>query len=111
MSTQPYDIIKQRYITEKTAVLEGLQNANSNKSLARCSAPKYVFLVDKKANKYEIASALEEIYNKQDVKVISVNTLKMKGKQKKRGKGRRGRTAEVKKAIVTMEAGDTLDNV
>ena len=109
----PYEIVKSRHVTEKTTMLESLQNAESNRSVARCKAPKYVFVVDKEANKEEIRSAVEEIYKKQNVKVASVNTLIIKAKACKRGrrKGRPGKKASFKKAIVTMEPGDTLDNV
>ncbi len=109
----PYAIVKARYVTEKSGVIEGLVNANSNPSLARCNAPKYVFLVDMKANKEQIRLAVEAIYKEKDVKVASVNTLIMKAKVAKRGRrrGRPGVKAAFKKAIVTMEPGNTLDNV
>lgn len=107
----PYAIIKSRYITEKAAVLEQLHTAESNPSLARCKAPKFVFIVDTHANKQEIASALEEIYKEQKVKVTKVNTIQIKRKPKRRGRGRPGMTASAKKAIVTMEPGDSIDNV
>lgn len=107
----PYAIIKARYITEKATVLEQLYTADSNRSLARCDAPKFVFIVDTQANKREIATALEEIYKEQKIRVTKVNTLLMKSKPKKRGRGRPGKTATFKKAVVTMEPGDTIDNV
>ena len=106
----PYQIVKSRYITEKTTVLESLQNAENNPSLAACKAPKYVFVVDMKATKPEIAAAIEKIYSKNEVKVTSVNTLRTKRKPKRRRKGRPGKTASFKKAIVTMEAGDLIES-
>lgn len=109
----PYEIVKCRHITEKASALEQLQNAESNRSLARCKSPKYVFIVDKSANKEDIRVAIEAIYKKLDVKVASVNTITVKAKATKRGRrrGRPGHKASFKKAIVTMEPGDTLDNV
>lgn len=107
----PYEIIKARHVTEKAAVLEQLHTSESNRSLAKCDAPKFVFIVAMQANKSEIATALETIYQEQKVKVTKVNTIVMKSKPKRRGRGRPGKTAAFKKAIVTMEPGDSIDNV
>jgi large subunit ribosomal protein L23 len=107
----PYEIIKARHVTEKSTVLEQLHTAKSNRSVSRCEAPKYVFIVDTNANKQEIAAAVEEIYRDMKIRVAKVNTLIMKSKPKRRGRGRPGRTAVFKKAVVTMEPGDTIDNV
>jgi large subunit ribosomal protein L23 len=107
----PYEVIKARYITEKATVLEQLHSAQGSRSLTRCKSPKYVFVVDTDTNKREIASAVEEIYREQKVRVMKVNTILMKSKPKKRGRGRPGRTAAFKKAVVTMEPGDSIDNV
>lgn len=107
----PYQIIKSRYTTEKTTVLQQLQSAESNRSLSRCKSPKYVFIVDCQANKREIAEAIETIYKDKSVKVTKVNTLYTKSKIKRRGRGRKGQTPVYKKAIVTMEPGDEIDQV
>lgn len=107
----PHKIIKRRYVTEKATVLEQLQNSESNRSVARCKSPKCVFIVDSDANKHEIAQAVELLYKEKNVKVASVNTMNVKGKQKRRGRGRIGFSASYKKAIVTLEEGDSLDNV
>lgn len=106
----PYSIIKSRHVTEKTQMLSNLKEAESNPSLRRCESPKYVFLVDPRANKQEIASALEEIYREQKIKVSSVNTITIKGK-KRRVRGRTGFRSKIKKAVVTLEKGDSLDNI
>lgn len=105
----PYEIIKHRHVTEKAKMLQELQNAKSNKSLTKFKLPKYVFIVDQSANKQEIASALEEIYQENKIKVVSVNTVNMKAKTR-RIRGRFGKIAGFKKAIVTLEEGDNLDN-
>ncbi|MGM0440462.1 MAG: 50S ribosomal protein L23 [Chlamydiota bacterium] len=105
----PYSIIKSRYSTEKAVVLESLKNADSNKCVARCQSPKYVFLVEKHANKKQITEALEEIYKEQNIKVVAVNTVNGKPKTRRRQRGRPGQTAAYKKAIVTLEPNDSLD--
>lgn len=107
----PYDVIKKRYITEKVTVLEQLQSNQSNRSIARCKSPKYVFIVDNRANKPAIAEAVEALFKEKNVKVTRVNTIQVKGKQKRRGRGRLGASASFKKAIVTLEEGDSIDNV
>lgn len=108
MKKNPYSIIKSRYMTEKVSVLQGLKDANSNPSLARCLKPKYVFLVEKTATKVEIKKALEEIYKEKKIAVKSVNTINAKQK-KRRVRGRVGFRPAFKKAIVTLEQGDSLD--
>ena len=59
---------------------------------------KYTFVVDKKSNKTEIKNAVEKIFG---VKVESVNTMNMLGKQKRMGVNV-GKRADWKKAIVTL---------
>ncbi|MCX6989793.1 MAG: 50S ribosomal protein L23 [Chlamydiae bacterium] len=110
MSKQnPYDIVKNRHVTEKAKVLEQLQFNSSNPCIKKCQSPKYVFVVDKKASKYQIAQAVEEIYAEKKIKVLSVNTINVKQKER-RVRGRTGFKAAFKKAIVTLEAGDSIDD-
>lgn len=104
----PYEVIKFRYVTEKARMLQELQHQKSNRSISKCNSPKFVFVVDNSANKQEIAQALEEIYKEKKIIVKSVNTINLKGKMR-RVRGRLGRTKAIKKAIVTLEAGDTLE--
>lgn len=108
MRKSPYQIVKSRYVTEKSTVLAGLKDAVSNKCVAKCQSPKYVFLVDRDANKIEIARALEEIYSKQSIKVKKVNTINVKRK-KRRVRGKQGYKSGFKKAVVTLEVGDNID--
>lgn len=110
MSKNPYQIIKHRYITEKSMMLSGLKNAESNISLKRFKSPKYVFVVDDEANKIQIAKALEEIYKNEKIKVTAVNTVTVKPKQR-RVRGRLGYKKGFKKAIVTLMPEDNLDEV
>lgn len=60
---------------------------------------RYVFVVEKTANKTEIKLALESIFK--GVKVDKVNTVRTLGKIKRQGKNS-GRTPEIKKAYVTL---------
>ncbi|MCJ2079901.1 50S ribosomal protein L23 [Methylobacterium sp. J-090] len=86
-----YDIIVSPVITEKATNLTE-QN-------------KVVFRVAPKATKPQIKEAVEKLF---DVKVTGVNTLVTKGK-KKIFRGLRGQRSDVKKAIVTLAEGETID--
>ena len=66
---------------------------------------KYVFVVDKRANKIQIADAVKEVFN---VKVENVNTVNVKAKKKRMGRTS-GKTASYKKAIVKLSAGETIE--
>jgi large subunit ribosomal protein L23 len=66
---------------------------------------KILFRVDARSNKIEIRKAIEELY---PVKVIEVNTVKVKGKPK-RLRYQLGETASWKKAIVTLREGDKIE--
>jgi large subunit ribosomal protein L23 len=105
----PYSVIKSRYITEKASVLQNLHQSNSNKCVARCEEPKYVFLVDNKANKIQIAKAIEAIYSAKGVKVVAVNTINVKPKAR-RVRGHEGFRSGFKKAIVTLQKGNVIDD-
>ena len=86
-----YDTILSPVITEKATVLSE-QN-------------KVVFRVAEDSTKDEIAAAVEELFK---VKVIKVNTMITKGKTK-RFRGIIGRRNDVKKAIVTLAEGQSID--
>jgi large subunit ribosomal protein L23 len=66
---------------------------------------KYIFYVDKKANKFQIKDAIEQIYN---VKVAKVNTSIVLGKAK-RIRYKAGWTTDWKKAVVTLKQGHKID--
>lgn len=83
------EIIVRPIVTEKSN--DGLQEG------------KYTFEVNKKATKVEIAKAVEKLFN---VKVLKVNTMTVKGKQKRVGV-HVGRTSDWKKAIVTIDTNPT----
>ena len=86
-----FDVLLSPHITEKATLLSE-QN-------------KVVFKIALDASKDEVASAVEAIYN---VKVTKVNTLVTKGKTK-RFKGIKGRRNDLKKAIVTLAEGQSID--
>jgi large subunit ribosomal protein L23 len=70
---------------------------------------KYGFVVDRKANKVEIKKAVEKLYG---VTVEDVNTMNYLGKAKSRFTKSRvisGRSASLKKAIITVAEGDVID--
>ena len=71
----------------------------TEKSYDQIPLKKYSFEVAIDANKVEIKKAIEEIF---DVQVDSVNTMTHKGKEKRQGYTS-GRTAKVKKAVVTLK--------
>ena len=85
------DILIRPLITEKTTEL--------------MAEGKYVFVVDKNANKIEIAKAVKEVF---DVKVDKVNTIRVKGKTKRLGRTS-GKRPDYKKAIVKLVAGETIE--
>ena len=68
---------------------------------------KYTFRVAKEANKVEVKQAVESNFN---VKVVDVNITKLKGKQKRYGP-RFSKQPDVKKAVVTLKAGDRINLV
>ncbi len=86
-----YDVILRPIITEKSTRLSEHNQV--------------VFAVRKDASKPEIKAAVEAIFK---VKVEAVNTLVLKGKSK-RFRGRPGRRSDVKKAIVTLAEGHSID--
>jgi large subunit ribosomal protein L23 len=65
----------------------------------------YTFVVDKAANKHEIAEAVEKLFN---VKVDSVRTMQYRGKERRVGR-HVGRRAAWKKAVVKLREGDTIE--
>ena len=87
-----YDIIKKPVTTEKTT---NLQQFNQ-----------YSFIVSKNCNSFEIKKAIEMIFK---VKVSKVNTSILRGKGKT-FKGQYGFRKDTKRAIVTLDEGNTIDS-
>jgi len=77
----------------------------SEKSYSLMDQGKYTFEVDPRSNKTEIKIAVEQIFG---VKVLSVNTINRKGKTRRTRFGL-GKRKDVKRAIVTVGAGEAID--
>ena len=77
----------------------------TEKSTANAQYNKYVFEVRNDANKINIKKTIEEIYK---VKVQKLNSLNVKSKPKV-FKGQRGTRSELKRIIVTLKEGNTID--
>lgn len=86
-----YDIIKRPLITEKTSIQKEVSN-------------QFTFEVDRRANRVEIKTAVENIFK---VKVANVRTMQVKGKTKQRG-WIVGKRRDWKKAIVTLMPGERI---
>jgi large subunit ribosomal protein L23 len=76
----------------------------SEKTYVLAEAGKYTFRVHEKAHKTQIRQAVEELF---DVKVVDVRTASVKSKPKRRGYTS-GRSRQWKKAIVQVQAGQTI---
>ncbi len=89
--SQLYDVIVNPVITEKSTMASEYNQV--------------IFNVARHATKPQIKEAVERLF---EVKVKAVNTLVRKGKSK-RFKGRLGQQSDVKKAIVTLVEGQSID--
>ena len=87
----PYAVLLRPLITEKSTSLAGQD--------------KYVFEVDLRANKPQIREAVELAF---DVSVRDVNTMVVKGKNRRFGRNVT-KQPDWKKAIVTLQSGDTIE--
>ena len=79
-------------LTEKSSI----ETENTNR---------YVFKVQRKANKYQIKDAVEKMF---DVKVVNVRTAVLPGKVKRAGRSVK-KTASWKKAYIKIQEGQTLE--
>ncbi len=87
-----YRIIRRPLLTEKSTVAKDAHNA-------------YTFEVDRRANKIEIAQAVESLFK---VKVQTVRIMNVEGKKKRVGRIV-GQKPSWKKAVVTLAAGNTIE--
>lgn len=90
------DIVIKPVVTEKATSLTEKLN-------------QYTFKVSPDANKYQIKTLVEQLY---DVKVVSVNTMNYAGKRKSRYTKAgiiRGQVPAFKKAVVTLAEGQTIN--
>jgi large subunit ribosomal protein L23 len=99
-------------MSELTAPQIVLRPVISEKSIDESTRGKYTFAVHEDANKIQIKAAIEELYKKEGVTVVSVNVLTTKSKEKRRGTRRGrivGRTTPWRKAIVTLAPGQKIE--
>ena len=87
-----YDLIKRPIITEKTSIQNELCN-------------QVTFEVDRRANRIQIARAVEKTFN---AKVAAVRTMNIKGKTKRMGRNI-GKRRDWKKAVVTLMPGERIE--
>lgn len=107
MSKSPYQILKSRYHTEKTAMLSSLKEATSNRSLSRFDRAKVTFEVALDSNKVQIRKAFEKA--NPGLLVEKVNVVKVKPRTKRRTAHGRGKSSGFKKAIITLKSGLDLE--
>lgn len=88
----PHDVILEPVVSEKSYDL--IERTNT-----------YTFLVDPRCNKTEVKQAIQTIF---DVKVVRVNTQNRQGKRKRTG-WVRGKRKDVKRALVTLAQGDSIE--
>ncbi|HOJ51736.1 MAG TPA: 50S ribosomal protein L23 [Syntrophales bacterium] len=89
---EPYDVIKKVLLTEKSTMAKDAMN-------------KYTFAVDRRANKIDIARAVELLFK---VKVMDVHTMNFEGKKKRVGRII-GQRSNWKKAVVTLAEGSRIE--
>ncbi len=88
----PFEIIKTVRLTEKGTT----QSEKFNQ---------YTVVADRRANKVQIRHAVQELFK---VKVIGLSTMNVSGKDRRQRTTQAGKTADWKKAIVTLKAGDKI---
>lgn len=88
-----FDIIKTVRISEKGA----MQAEKFNQ---------YTLVADRRANKIQIRKAVEELFK---VKVVAVNTLNVRGKDRRKNTQHAGRDVHWKKAIITLKKGEKIN--
>lgn len=87
-----FEVIKTVRITEKGT----MQGEKFNQ---------YTVVADRRANKFQIRKAVEELFN---VKVVRVNTLRVTGKKRRQRTIAAGKSPDWKKAIVMLKEGDKI---
>lgn len=101
MSARSFDQVLQRPVV-------------SEKSYAGMAQGRYVFRCHPDADKVEIRRAVEEAFADQKITVVTVNTVTVKGKTRRRARGRSrfsGNSPAWKKAIVTLAPGQKIEGL
>ncbi len=94
MSLHPYEILIRPIVTERST------------HQASLACPQYTFKVHIRSNKVQIRRADEAAF---DVKVVSVNTVRVKGKRKRLRMRAEGKRPDWKKAVVTLVKGQSIN--
>lgn len=97
-----YRVLERPIITEKSTELA----TPSKPKMTNPDVHRYAFRVAREATKPEVKKAVEQRFR---VKVVAVNTMNMKPKEKGAGT-RRGYASAWKKAVVTLERGQTIED-
>lgn len=115
-----FDIIKTVRLTEKgsrqaTQTVrsferdkfgKAIKGDNGKPKIAERPLNQYTVIADRLATKPQIRQAVQELFK---VKVLSVNTLNVRGKDRRQRTLQAGKTNDWKKAIVTLKQGDKID--
>ncbi len=107
-----FEIIKSVRLTEKATLLSSKPKPRPGQKLAKGAAPetepmnRYSLVVDARASKVAIRHAVEELFK---VKVLKVNTLNCRGKERRKRTAHAGKTPDWKKAVVTLKQGDRIN--
>jgi large subunit ribosomal protein L23 len=109
---EPVDILLAPIISEKSTDLANPEPGRGRNAKSLNPPSKYVFRVNRRANKIQIKQAVEARFG---VHVIAVNTITMPAKEKGAGyvrlnKRRRGHQPPWKKAIVTLQPGEKIED-
>ena len=88
----PFEIIKSARLTEKGSIQSDQHN-------------QYTVVADRRANKIQIRHAVEELFK---VKVLDVNTMRVRGKKRRQRTHQAGKSPDWKKAIVKLKEGDQI---
>ena len=106
-----FEIIKTVRLTEKgtrqgsQVVRSYAKNKEGQPELKTRPLNQYTVVADRRANKYQIRQAVEELFK---VKVTAVNTLNVRGKPRRQRTKQAGKAPDWKKAIVTLKQGDRI---
>ena len=107
-----FEIIKSVRLTEKATLLSSKPKRRPGQKLDKGAQAeteplnRYSLVVDRRANKVSIRQAVEELFK---VKVLRVNTLNCRGKERRKRTMHAGKTPDWKKAIVTLKQGDRIN--
>jgi len=103
-----FTIIKGVWDKEKTQIQRDLYNQRRTEGMKESCPSQYSFVVDRRANKFQIRKAVQELFK---VGVTNVNTMMVRGKVKRGRTKMAGFTGNWKKAVVTLKEGESIELV